>query len=610
MKSFIRFASTVMILSMMIPVLVAQPGQEIFHTWAPSPPMGWNSWDCFGPTVVEDEVKANADYMARHLKKYGWQYIVVDIRWYVANDKAHGYNQTDPLYSMDACGRFIPAPNRFPSAADGKGFKPLADYVHRRGLKFGIHIMRGIPRLAVERNTPIAGSDAHARDIYSDILPCSWLGDMYTVIGGREGSQEYYNSLFDLYASWGVDFVKVDDLSAPYHAEEIEMIRRAIDQCGRPVVLSTSPGETPVAQAEHIRAHANMWRIMGDFWDNWPQLKLQFTVCPRWIPWRIPGAWPDADMLPLGHIGIRAERGDDRMSAFTRDEQQTLMTLFSIFRSPLMFGGHLPDNDEYTLSLITNKEVLEVHRNSTGNREWFNANGIVAWMADEPQTGDKYLALFNIQDQEQIVEGKALWNSGLICSQTTGYTSCTDLDIGNARRLYLVVSDAGDGIDWDHADWINPVIFNDSDTLSLAALGWKHASAGWGRVTRNGSVSGNKLIVNNKPYDTGIGTHSSSVIEFEIPAGYTRFASMVGLDRAAAISQAGATVKFMVFTDDPAGPVPDDSAAVTIPLKELGFDGKCLVRDLWKHQNRGIVRDTFTVILKRHASVLYRITDR
>ena len=160
-----------------------------FHSWAATPPMGWNSWDCFGPTVTEAEVKANADYMAKYLKPYGWDYIIVDIRWYVGNDKAHGYNEKDPDYVLDQYGRFLPAVNRFPSAAGGKGFKPLADYLHKKGLKFGIHIMRGVPVIAVKQNSAIKGTKLTARDIYSDKDQCSWLRDMYTIVPGKPGAQ-------------------------------------------------------------------------------------------------------------------------------------------------------------------------------------------------------------------------------------------------------------------------------------------------------------------------------------------------------------------------------------------------------------------------------------
>jgi alpha-galactosidase len=378
---------------------VEPPDTLNFFNWSPTPPMGWNSWDCYGPTVLENEVKSNADYMARYLKEAGWEYVVVDIRWFVENDKAHGYNEKDPIYVMDDYGRFLPGEARFPSAKNGQGFKPLADYIHGKGLKFGIHIMRGIPVEAVRNNTPILGSKAFAGDIYSTEGQCPWLKDMYTIVAGKPGAQEYYNSIFELYASWGVDFIKIDDLSVPYHSKEIEMIRKAIDQCGRVIVLSTSPGETPVENALHIMNHANMWRIVGDFWDNWPQVKEHFEVCNRWSPYIGNGHFPDADMLPLGRIGIRAERGDNRMCQLSKDEQITIMSLFSIFRSPLMFGGDLPGNDAFTLSLLTNEEVLYVNKFSRNNHQLFRKDDLIAWIADDPETGDKFLAVFNARDQ-------------------------------------------------------------------------------------------------------------------------------------------------------------------------------------------------------------------
>jgi hypothetical protein len=161
---------------------------------APAPPMGWNSWDSFGTSVTEAEVKANADYMAKHLARYGWQYIVVDIQWSEPNPKTHGY-RPDAELVMDAYGRLMPAPNRFPSASDGRGFKPLADYVHRKGLKFGIHIMRGIPRRAVDANLPIHGSDRKAAGVANKNSTCPWNSDMYGVDTSLPGGQDYYDSI-------------------------------------------------------------------------------------------------------------------------------------------------------------------------------------------------------------------------------------------------------------------------------------------------------------------------------------------------------------------------------------------------------------------------------
>jgi len=377
-----------------------------FKQWAQTPPMGWNSWDCYGPTVEEHEVKLNADYMAEHLKSYGWEYIIVDIRWFVENDKAGGYNQTDPRYVLDEYGRYQPAVNRFPSAKDGKGFKELADYVHSKGLKFGIHLMRGVPKVAVENKLPIKGTHGITADqIYSPDEQCEWLRDNYTIVADKPGAQEYYNSIFDMYASWGVDFVKIDDLSAPiYHAGEIELIRNAIDQSGRPIVFSTSPGETPVKYAEHVKEHANMWRMVGDVWDVWKDVPHLLEIAEGWYPYISPGTWPDCDMIPLGRISIRGERGEDRMTRLTQDEQYSLMSLFMIFKSPLFFGGDLPSNDAFTLSLLTNKTVLDMHKESEKVRQLFRTEKMVAITSESSTNNDVYLALFNISDDASPLE--------------------------------------------------------------------------------------------------------------------------------------------------------------------------------------------------------------
>ena len=371
---------------------------------APTPPMGWNSWDSFGTTVTEAEVRANADYMARHLKAYGWQYIVVDIQWSEPNPKTHGYRPGADLV-MDPYGRLIPAPNRFPSSADGKGFKPLADYVHGLGLKFGIHIMRGIPRRAVDAGLPVYHSQSKASAIADKSSICPWNTDMYGVDVTKPGGRDYYDSIVDLYASWGVDFIKADDMFARTdHNSEIEALSQSIRKNGRPIVLSLSPGTRDDSKADFLAEHAQMWRISGDFWDRWVDLKNQVPRLNRWSVHTKPGHWPDADMLPLGKIGIRAERGDPRMSLLTHDEQVTLMTLWSIARSPLMFGGNLPDNDDFTLSLMTNDEVLAVDQKSAGGHQLFAKGNQVAWVADVPGSPSKYVAVFNIGDtaQEQV----------------------------------------------------------------------------------------------------------------------------------------------------------------------------------------------------------------
>lgn len=373
-----------------------------------TPPMGWNSWDCYGASVTEDDVRGNAEYMAKHLKPFGWEYIVVDIQWYEPTAFSSKYLPFADL-EMDGFSRLVPAVNRFPSAADGNGFRPLADFVHSLGLQFGIHIMRGIPRQAVHEDAPILGTDHRARDIAHTASICKWNTDMYGVDPSKPGAQTYYDSLFQLYASWTVDFVKVDDCSRSFIGDqlyfdgEVELIRNAIDQCGRNIVLSLSPGPALIAYADHLKANANMWRMTNDYWDRWEDLLLEFEKCSEWSPHVGPGHWPDADMLPLGHIGIRSsEHGQgDRWTLFTRDEQVTMMTLWCIFRSPLMFGGELQDNDDWTLSLLTNEEVLRVLQHSHGGRQLLREDPIVLWTAaDEDESKGSYAALFNLGDTE------------------------------------------------------------------------------------------------------------------------------------------------------------------------------------------------------------------
>jgi len=377
------------------------------HRWAPTPPMGWNSWDCYGAAVREEEVRGNAEYMARYLKPFGWEYVVVDIQWYEPGAVSSQYRPFVPL-EMDEYSRLIPAANRFPSAEGGKGFRPLADYIHGLGLKFGIHIMRGIPRQAVHANTAIKGTSATAREIAHPNSICPWNTDMYGVNASAEGAQQYYDSLFELYAEWGVDFVKVDDIAASrlygFHGDEIALIRRAIDRSGREIVLSLSPGPAPLEQAEYLADHANMWRMTDDFWDLWKPLYAMFERAEKWAPYVGGGRWPDCDMLPLGHIGIRSVDGggSDRLTRFTKEEQVTMMTLWLLFRSPLFFGGELRDNDDWTLSLLTNEEALEVHRGGSGARMVYREDDRTVWTSSG-QNGETYVALFNLRDEESEV---------------------------------------------------------------------------------------------------------------------------------------------------------------------------------------------------------------
>jgi hypothetical protein len=366
-----------------------------------TPPMGWNSWDCYGTTVTEDEVLANAAFMAEHLLPHGWDTVVVDIDWADPTARSHGYNEAAPLV-IDEFGRVQPDPVRFPSAAGGAGFAPLAARVHELGLKFGIHIMRGIPRIAVDRDLPVLGAEATASDIADPTNACEW-NPHYVGLDHREpGASAYYRSLADQYSQWGVDFIKADDMLWPYQAADIEALSAAIEAAPRAIALSLSPGrDMSAAHLDHLRAYATMWRICDDLWDRWDDVEANFARLARWAPLAGPDGWPDADMLPLGRIGIRAERGEPREGALSLPERRTLVTLWIMARSPLMIGGDLPTSAPETIALFTNDEVLRVLMHSHGNRELLRERGLVAWAAEGPG-GERWAAVFNLDDEARL----------------------------------------------------------------------------------------------------------------------------------------------------------------------------------------------------------------
>jgi len=380
-------------------------------TVALTPPMGWNSYNCFGSAVHENEVRANAQYMAKNLKQHGWQYVVVDFLW--SYDNPPGSNIGNPFQrtlqdgsyvpwlTMDKWGRLYPQPTKFPSAFGGKGFKPVADYVHSLGLKFGIHVMRGIPRQAVWAKSPVLGAKGITADMIADTASkCPWMNHMYGLDMSKPGAQQYLNSILNLYASWGVDFIKVDDLSRPYSTAEVEGYKKAIDQCGRAIVFSTSPGATPVDKADNVKHNANMWRMADDFWDNWKEILQMFNYAKQWEGIGGPGHWPDCDMIQIGKLSKRGPVGRERYSRFTEDEAYTHMTFWVIYRSPLMLGGNLPENREMEVKLFTNDEVLAVNQHGTDPRQLYKTGAAMAWYSHVPGSKAVYVALFNIDDKD------------------------------------------------------------------------------------------------------------------------------------------------------------------------------------------------------------------
>ena len=388
---------------------------------APFPPMGWNSYDYYNTMVNEDQVRSNADFMAKNLKSHGWEYVVIDIQWSDpdAGKRNDEWIQYIPFskFCLDEWSRQIPAPNRFPSSADENGspsfgFKPLADYIHSLGLKFGIHIMRGIPRFAAHNHLPIKthdGTKITADMIANPYSVSKWNPDMYGVDASKKYAQDYYDSIFELYAEWGVDFVKVDDICNtnmyahnPYSAEkEIEMMAKAIENSGREMVLSLSPGPAVIEKSWHYKKYANMWRITDDFWDDWKLLKAMFERCEVWQSHGGNGNGPDCDRLPVGKLGWGWGHGE-RESRLSLEETKTMLSLWSIFRSPLMIGTDLPTLNKDNLNLLTNDEILSMTKNGKQAELVSRDENEIVWKA-ECKDGGYYVVLFNVSEDEREI---------------------------------------------------------------------------------------------------------------------------------------------------------------------------------------------------------------
>jgi len=428
--------------------------------------MGWNSYDSYGALATESQIKANADYMSANLKSHGYNYICLDYCWSfpykpgpngqtgtatVLNQTYDsGTNTYTPPLTMDQYGRLLPDAGRFPSSMQNNvevGLKPLIDYVHSEGLKFGLHVMRGIPRQAYTSNTPVFGSAFTANQITDITSTTTWNNQMYGLNFSSSGAQAYYNSIFSMYAGWGVDFIKVDDVASPFRPSDINAINSSITATGRPMVLSVSPGPAPVANGTQFEQTTNMWRMLADLSDNWTAVNGAFSVANSWTPYRQPNSWPDADMLPLGKF-IAPPNGSPRNSQLTQTEQRTLMTLWSIVKSPLIMGGDLPSlaTDPFTKSLLTNDQVLAVDQTSLNNHQVSDNGTQTVWSADVANSRDKYVALFN-RGSSSLLESVNFTDLGLSNANYEVFDLWTGTDLGNFSGSFsATLSSHGSGL--------------------------------------------------------------------------------------------------------------------------------------------------------------------
>lgn len=368
----------------------------------PVPPLGWNSFDSYKINLDSRNALAIMEVMAEKYLPFGYEYFVIDGGWYNECTLIPGtlYPEKNLGPVLDKYGLYENSPTYFP-----EGMKFLADKAHSLGLKFGLHLMRGIPRKAVEINLPVKGTAVTARDIADTLDICTWSSLCYGLDMSKQGAQEWYNSIFEKLASWGVDFVKVDDMT-PY-PDEIIAVEKAILNCGRPMVYSLSPGD--LNNPAHIPYYrkANMVRITRDIWDRESDIDKSFISWKKYQGTECDGYWPDLDMIPFGQLNIvipenKSDKHLPERTSFshwcrlTRDQMRTFITMRALAASPLMIGGDLLTMDDFSYSLLTNKQMLKCNQNGVMGRLVFDQDSIEIWNANDKNHFRKgWIGVFN-----------------------------------------------------------------------------------------------------------------------------------------------------------------------------------------------------------------------
>lgn len=405
-----------------------------FEYIAQTPPMGWNSFDSYGVYLHHDAALANLEAFAEKLKPHGYEYFVIDAGWFgefqLKEGTIYPAEKHAKQLNINEYGLLQPSKTYFPN-----GLKPIIDRCHELGIKFGIHLMRGIPRVAVEKNTKVKGTKYTARDVADTSSICLWNDQNYGIDMSKPGAQEFYNSLINQMADWGVDFLKYDDL-VPF-PEEIEGIANAIEQSGRPIVLSLSPGGKVDPNALKSFKRANMLRVTHDIWDDQKGLDQCFDAWRKWQGKEEPNFWIDMDMIPFGklqlmspkpegvegteskveleekiksgeltNVELLAGKGWTRQSEFSKDQMYTFITLRALSASPLMMGGDLPTLDDFSLNLITNPTVIECNQNGVMGSLVYENGDTEVWKILKTGTKEGWIGIFNRSKDSKTVSLK------------------------------------------------------------------------------------------------------------------------------------------------------------------------------------------------------------
>ncbi len=368
--------------------------------------MGWNSFDSYGVYLHQEAALQNLAAMVQKLKPAGYEYFVIDNGWFGEYKLVPGTVYAAEKHASDvrlnSFGLLQPSQTYFPH-----GLQPIAERAHNAGLKFGLHLMRGIPRKAVELNLPVEGTKVRARDIANVNSTCSWCPYNYGVDMRKPGAQAFYDSLVSQLVNWGVDLIKADDI-VPY-PEEILALATAIERTGKKIVLSLSPGgNAPLENLPYYR-RANMLRITADVWDRRSDLDKGFDAWKKFSGTGRPGFWPDLDMIPFGALQLMspkdlAAKGDAKLAGYgntrrcqlTHDQQYTFITMRSLAASPLFAGGDLPSLDTFSLSLLTNPQMIACNQNGQMGANTYASDGIEIWKAADRKNGSiNWVGVFN-----------------------------------------------------------------------------------------------------------------------------------------------------------------------------------------------------------------------
>lgn len=401
---------------------------------APTPPLGWNSFDSYGVYLDEEAAMANVEAMASKLRPFGYEYFVIDNGWFGEYELVPGTKYPAEKHASDVrineYGLLQPSKTYFPN-----GLRRIIDRAHKLGLKLGVHLMRGIPRKAVELNLPIQGTKRRASDVADTSSVCRWCHYNYGVDMSKPGAQQFYNSLVNQLAGWGIDFIKADDI-VPF-PKEILGLANAIEQCGRNMVFSLSPGKTTNLRDLPYYRRANMVRITSDIWDRREDLDKSFAAWKRFQGTTCEGFWPDLDMIPFGQLLLMspaaagksedvglAGYGHNRWCQLTKDQQYTFITMRALAASPLFPGGDLPTLDEFSLELLTNKEMLACDQNGVMGTNVCEQDNVEVWVAPHKQhPGQGWLGVFN---RNQVPKTVTLSREDLSLDASAGYR-CLDV---------------------------------------------------------------------------------------------------------------------------------------------------------------------------------------